>query len=203
METVSVCRGKGDEVSGPTAAPRPLRADAARNRRALLDAALEAFERGGVTASLDDIAKAAGVGPGTLYRHFPSRDDLVLAVIDDGLLVLAELGEGLLESPNPVAALTDWLEAFISQAGLFDGLARTLVNPEAGDDTTCKRSKRAGAALVERAVATGEMRRDVSSEDLLDLAAAIAWLGDQGRDTAQRSRLLTLVVDGMRRGASV
>ena len=158
-----------------------------------------AFRRGGVTASLDDIAKAAGVGAGTLYRHFPSRDDLVLAVIDDGLLGLAERGEGLLESIDPVAALADWLDGFVAQAGLFDGLARTLVNPEAGDDTTCKRSKRAGAALLERAVAAGRLRDDVSSADLLDVAAAIAWLGDQGRDDAQRSRLLTLVIDGMRR----
>ena len=190
-------------MTGPAATPRPMRADAARNRRALLDAALVAFQRSGVTSSLDDIAKAAGVGPGTLYRHFPSRDDLVLAVIDDGLLALAELGENLLDSTNPVAALAEWLDAFIAQAGLFDGLARTLVNPEAGDDTTCKRSKRAGAALLDRAVAAGQVRDDVSSEDLLDISAAIAWLGDQGRADAQRSRLLTLVIDGMRRGSTV
>jgi hypothetical protein len=91
-----------------------------------------------------------------------------------------------------------WLDAFIKQAGLFDGLARTLVNPEAGDDTTCKRSKRAGAALLDRAVSAGAVRDDISSKDLLDIAAAIAWLGDQGRAEGQRSRLLTLVVDGMR-----
>jgi len=186
-------------VTTPPAPSRPLRADAVRNRRALLDAALAAFQRGGVTASLDDIAKAAGVGAGTLYRHFPSRDDLVLAVIDDGLLSLAERGEGLLDAADPVAALADWLDAFVAQAGLFEGLARTLVNPEAGDDTTCKRSKRAGAALLDRAVTAGRLRDDVSSADLLDVAAAIAWLGDQGRDDAQRSRLLTLVIDGMRR----
>ena len=185
-------------TSSPTPS-RPLRADAVRNRRALLDAALAAFQRGGVTASLDDIAKAAGVGAGTLYRHFPSRDDLVLAVIDDGLLGLAERGEGLLDAADPVAALAGWLDAFVAQAGLFEGLARTLVNPEAGDDTTCKRSKRAGAALLDRAVTAGRLRDDVSSADLLDVAAAIAWLGDQGRDDAQRSRLLTLVIDGMRR----
>lgn len=185
-------------MSPSSTAPRPMRADAARNRRALLDAALEAFQRAGVTASLDDIAKAADVGPGTLYRHFPTRDDLALAVIDDGLLALAELGERLLTSTKPVSALTEWLEAFIAQAGLFDGLARTLVNPEAGDDTTCKRSKRAGAALLERAVAAGEVRDDIASEDLLDISAAIAWLGDQGGTHAQRARLLTLVVDGLR-----
>ena len=190
-------------MTSSPAPSRPLRADAVRNRRALLDAALAAFQRGGVTASLDDIAKAAGVGAGTLYRHFPSRDDLVLAVIDDGLLGLAERGEELLDAADPVAALADWLDAFVAQAGLFEGLARTLVNPEAGDDTTCKRSKRAGAALLDRAVTAGQLRDDVSSADLLDVAAAIAWLGDQGRDDAQRSRLLTLVIDGMRRVPSV
>ncbi|CAN3131704.1 TetR/AcrR family transcriptional regulator [Mycobacterium sp. smrl_JER01] len=178
---------------------RPLRADAARNRRALLDAAFTAFHEGGVTASLDDIAKAAGVGAGTLYRHFPCRDDLVLAVIDDRLLALAERGEQMVDDADPVAAFTDWLDAFATQAGLFDGLARTLVNPEAGDDTTCKRNRRAGAALLDRAVAAGQLRADVSSADLLDVAMAIAWLGDQGRDAAQRSRLLALVLDGMRR----
>jgi AcrR family transcriptional regulator len=175
-----------------------MRADAARNRRALLDAALEAFHRAGVTASLDDIAKAAGVGPGTLYRHFPTRDDLVLAVIDSGLLDLAELGERLATAPEPVAALTEWLESYIAQAGLFDGLARTLVDPEAGDDTTCRRSKRAGAALLERAVDTGALRADLSGDDLLDMATAIAWLGEHGRDTGQRARLLTVMVDGLR-----
>jgi AcrR family transcriptional regulator len=175
-----------------------MRADAARNRGALVAAAAEAFSHAGVTASLDDIAKAAGVGPGTLYRHFPTRDDLVLAVIDDGLLALAEHGEQLLQSPDPFAALRVWLEAFIAQAGLFDGLARTIVDPSAGDDTNCKRSRRAGAALLARAVAAGEVRADVSSDDVLDMAAAIAWLGTDGRDEEQRDRLLRLVLDGLR-----
>ncbi|WP_235367029.1 TetR/AcrR family transcriptional regulator, partial [Rhodococcus sp. Chr-9] len=136
-----------------------------------------------------NIAKAAGVGPGTLYRHFPNRDDLVLAVIDDGLLALAEQAEALLGSTEPVAALQGWLNDYVTQAGLFDGLARTLVDPEAGDDTTCKRSKRAGAALLERAVATGDVRDDLSGDDLLDMATAIAWLGEHGRGAEQRSRL--------------
>jgi AcrR family transcriptional regulator len=175
-----------------------MRADAARNRSALVAAAAEAFGHAGVTASLDDIAKAAGVGAGTLYRHFPTRDDLVLAVIDDGLLALAERGERLVDSANPIAALQEWLEAFVAQAGLFDGLARTIVDPSAGDDTNCKRSRRSGAALLDRAVAAGEVRADVSSDDVLDLAAAIAWLGEDGRDERQRTRLLALMFDGVR-----
>jgi AcrR family transcriptional regulator len=73
--------------------PRAARADAARNRRSVIDAAREAFARHGVTASLDDVARAAGVGPGTLYRHFPSRDDLILAVIDDGLAAISAIAE--------------------------------------------------------------------------------------------------------------
>ena len=184
------------------ASTRPLRADAARNRQALIDAAYDAFRRGGVSASLDDIAKSAGVGPGTLYRHFPHRDELVLAVIDEGLLELAELGDRLASAPDPVEALTVWLDAFIAQSSLFDGLARTLVHPEGGDDTNCKRSKNAGAALLRRAIGGGALRDDVTSDDLLDMAAAIAWIGERSTDTGQRRRLLMVVMDGMRRPAN-
>lgn len=176
---------------------RPLRADAARNRRALLDAAHEAFVRHGCSASLDDIARAAGVGPGTLYRHFPARDDLVLAVIDDGLLALADLAETLLTQQDSLDGLVRWLGDFIAQAGLYDGLARTLVGarPPAGQTEGCRRSHEAGVALVDRAVASGALRADVSADDVLDLAAAIAWLDSDDRRSA---RLLQLLVEGLR-----
>ena len=86
---------------------RPLRADAARNRQLLLNAAREAFTRHGVTASLDDVARAAGVGPGTLYRHFPTRDALVLAVIDEGLIDIHRLGTALTDAADPLDALDE------------------------------------------------------------------------------------------------
>ena len=181
---------------------RPLRADAARNRQALLVAARSAFERNGVQASLDDIAHAAHVGPGTLYRHFPTRDRLVLAVIEDGLNGLHHLGVSLLDDPDPVAALRRWLAAYIEQGSLFDGLARTLVaTPQPDDDAHDARirSRQAGAALMARAVGGGDLRDDLEADDVLDLAAGIAWIGQQpDRDSEQRSRLVDLVIDGLR-----
>jgi AcrR family transcriptional regulator len=178
---------------------RPMRADAARNRKALLDAARDAFSRHGVSASLDDVARAAGVGPGTLYRHFPTRDQLVLAVIDDGLRGLHALGESLLADPDPVAALQRWLAAYIEQGGMYEGMARTLVNPGGpeGKDA-CAMSRAAGAALITRAASTGLIRTSTNVEDVLDLAAAIAWVGEQpARDPRQPTRLLAILVDGL------
>jgi AcrR family transcriptional regulator len=181
-----------------------LRADAARNRRLVLDAAHNAFTRNGVTASLDDVARAAGVGPGTLYRHFPTRDELVLAVIDDGLTDLHRLGTELLDDPDPVDALRRWLDAYIAQGGMFEGLARTLASPPPpadGEPSTCMLARSAGAALVDRAVAAGLIRRDIDFADVLDLAAAIVWVGDQPeRDQHQRDRLVRVVLDGLRVG---
>lgn len=181
--------------------PRPLRADAARNRRALLTAAADAFARHGVSASLDEVARAAGVGPGTLYRHFPTRDQLVRAVIDDGLCALRDHGESLLDAADPVAALTEWLDAYITQGSAYDGLARTLVDvaPDGAGVQSCHAARQAGAHLIARAVAVGAIRSDATVGDILDLAAGIAWVGQQpDRDENQRIRLVRLLVDGLR-----
>ncbi|GJJ20213.1 TetR/AcrR family transcriptional regulator [Mycolicibacterium mageritense] len=179
-----------------------MRADAARNRRKVLDAAYAAFLRSGVATSLDDIARSAGVGPGTLYRHFPTRDRLVLAVIEDGLREIAALGVKLTDHPDPVAALAQWLTVYIGQAGVFDGLARSLVAPPDDDDDgkdACRASRAAGAALLARAVDTGAVRVDADIDDVLDMAAAIAWIGEQpDRDEDQRGRLVGILVDGLR-----
>jgi AcrR family transcriptional regulator len=181
-----------------------LRADAARNRGLLLDAARDAFARHGVTASLDDVARAAGVGPGTLYRHFPTRDELVLAVIDDGLVGIHRLGTALLNKADPLDALRRWLDAFIDQGGMFDGLAKTLASPPpaaADEESSCVLARTVGAALVVRAVDAGLLRCDVDINDVLDLAAAIAWVGEQpSRGPEQRQRLLNVVIDGLRPG---
>ncbi|MDT5370421.1 MAG: hypothetical protein QOC62_4852 [Mycobacterium sp.] len=179
---------------------RPLRADAARNRRLLLHAARDAFERHGVSASLDDIARAAGVGPGTLYRHFPTRDQLVLAVIDEGLTDIHRLGTALLDDDDPMGALRRWLDAYVAQASMFDGLARTLSRPRPDDEwSTCQFARSAGGALVARAAAARLIRDDIDIADVLDIAAAIAWVAEQPeRDAGQRDRLLRVIIDGLR-----
>ncbi|KAA0099799.1 TetR/AcrR family transcriptional regulator [Mycolicibacterium sp. P1-18] len=183
---------------------RPLRVDAQRNRRRVLDAARAAFSRDGVTASLDDIARAAGVGPGTLYRHFPTRDRLVRAVIDDGLIGIHDLGMELLAAPDLAQALEAWLNAYVEQGSMFTGLAETLVNPLAESDEldSCRRAREAGSALIARAVREGVLRPDVRADDVLDMVAAVTWVGEQpNRQLGQRERLLTLLVTGLRAGA--
>jgi AcrR family transcriptional regulator len=178
-----------------------LRADAQRNRRRLLDAARAAFGQHGVTASLDEIARAAGVGAGTLYRHFPNRDRLVRAVIDDGLTGIHDVGVGLLEESDPARALEVWLDAYIEQGSVFRGLAETLVNPAAEPDGSdaCHRAREAGAALIANGVRAGIFRPDVEAADVLDMVAAVAWVGEQpDRQADQRARLLNLLIDGMR-----
>ena len=180
---------------------RPLRADAARNRRSVIDAARDAFARHGVTASLDDVARAAGVGPGTLYRHFPSRDDLILAVIDDGLADLHRLGVELLDETDPLAAVNRWLDAYIEQGSMFEGLARTLACPPAiaHENSSCQLAIDAGTALIRRAAEAGTLRADVDADDVRHLAAAIAWVSGQLPPAPdRRSRLLQMMLDGIR-----
>jgi AcrR family transcriptional regulator len=186
-----------------SAGARTLRADAARNRRMLLDCARHAFARYGVTASLDEVARAAGVGAGTLYRHFPTRDSLVLAVIEDALINLCRLGATLLDEADAMAALRRWLDAYIEQSSIFDGLARTLASPPpaAGENSACRRARDAGCALLERARDAGLVREGITADDVLDMAAALAWIGEQpGRDGEQRTRLLVVLLDGLRTG---
>lgn len=188
-----------------SAAERGLRADAARNRRLLLECARNAFARNGVTASLDDIARAAGVGAGTLYRHFPTRDALVLAVIDEGLTNLHRLGVDLLGQPDAMATLGEWLSAYIEQGSIFDGLARTLASPPSAADATsaCRRARDVGCALFDRARDTGLIRDGITADDILDMAAALAWIGEQpDRDSQQRTRLLDVLLDGLRGGGA-
>lgn len=191
-------------ASAPPA--RPLRSDAARNRRRVIEAAHDAFLRAGVTASLDDIARSAGVGPGTLYRHFPTRDLLVLAVIENGLREIAALGTELAGSADPVAALRRWVQAYICQGGMFEGLARSLVAPPEDDGDgkdACRAARAAGAVLLAQAVAAGELRADADIGDVLDMAAAIAWVGEQpDRDEHKQQRLVQILIDGLRPAAA-
>src|SRR4029078_11259981 len=103
-----------DKLSDPAFTPRPLRADAQRNVAKLLDAAREAFAAHGPNASLDDIARAAGVGAGTLYRHFPTRLALLDAVHPDSVRRVCADGERLAATESPADALIDWLKGFVT-----------------------------------------------------------------------------------------
>jgi AcrR family transcriptional regulator len=178
---------------------RRVRADAVRNRERLLAAADDAFAARGTEASLEDVARRAGVGIGTLYRHFPTRDDLVAALIEGEVHDLVALADDLLASPDPGAALRRWLTALIGHVTRYRGLASSLVDARCGEgrlSESCHRQEAAAAALVERAQAAGALRDDVTVADVLDLVSALAWLAEGDRPVAP-TRLLELVLDGL------
>lgn len=179
---------------------RPLRADAVRNRTRLVDAARAAFAEHGTDASLEDVARRAGLGIGTLYRHFPHRDDLVEALIRGGVDRLGELSGELAGAADPLDALHTWLRALVDHALVFRGLAEQLVAATGADNqlgATCHDTESAGRVLFDRAQAAGLVRPDARVEDAIDLAASIAWVVERsGRDDPDH--LLALALDGLR-----
>ncbi|HEY0191418.1 MAG TPA: helix-turn-helix domain-containing protein [Kofleriaceae bacterium] len=187
-------------------ADKPLRADAKRNRDLLLAAAEAVFTEHGADASLEEIARRAGVGIGTLYRHFPTRDDLLAQVIDDSNAAIVARAEELLAAPSPLLALTRWLEALIGQTATFRGLTQALAanypttprEPCSRLSTACVALTAAGAALVVRAQQAGEIRDDVDPADVVISANAAAWIAEQTGDAGAAARHLALVLDGLR-----
>jgi AcrR family transcriptional regulator len=183
-----------------------MRADARRNYQRLLEAAAAAFAEHGTDASMDDIARRAGVGPGTLYRHFPTRHALLEAVYRDQVEALCARAYELGDTLPPAEALAAWLRAVAGYVTTKRGLAEALMSgpgerrPEVFADG--KRAMReAGAALVRRAQEAGQVRADVDVTDLLKLGHAIALAAEHAPDgSEQADRMLALVMDGLRRG---
>ena len=183
-----------------------MRADAARNRSKLLVAATRAFEQHGPEASLEDIAKSAGVGIGTLYRHFPTREALLEAVFRDRIDGLSALGDELLRAPDAFDALSSWLRAHLSNASACQGLAGSVVielldvdGDEGEHEPACAQMRAIGAQLLERAQADGTARADVDAEDLVRLVNALVSATDDADErTALTERLFTLMIDGLR-----
>jgi AcrR family transcriptional regulator len=181
--------------------PRPLRADAQRNRVRLLEAADAAFSAQGTEASLDDIARRAGVGIGTLYRHFPTREDLVEALIQSQNERLITLGNGLFDADDPLEALHTWFRALLHHSATYRGLATSLVEATCGEGgrlaTACQVQTAIGTALVRRAQELGHVRADATADEVLDLVSAIALVAERGQRT-NSDRLLALALDGLR-----
>ncbi|WP_431896898.1 TetR/AcrR family transcriptional regulator [Nonomuraea sp. bgisy101] len=183
---------------------RPMRADARRNYERILAAAAAAIAQDGAEASLEEIARRAGVGSATLHRHFPSRQALLEAVFRDKVETLcAEAGE-LAAGPDPGGSLAVWLCAVVTHAASNRGLAASLLRGSLqGDPTlgaTCHALiTSAGARLLARAGEAGAVRADVTIADLLTLVNAIALATEQEPDgAAQADRLLDLALNGVR-----
>jgi AcrR family transcriptional regulator len=174
---------------------RPQRADARRNFDALLTAAREAFATRGVEASLEEIARQAGVGIGTLYRNFPTRQDLLSAVYFGEIEELCIAAEDVADLP-PWEALTTWLQRFVAYVATKRAIWESL-----NRDTDSFREARAamyaaGTPLFERAQADGEARTDVSFDDMLRMVSGLTGAGFV--DDAQRDRVLQIALDGVR-----
>jgi AcrR family transcriptional regulator len=192
------------EAPAPT---RPMRADARRNYEAIVRVAAEAFAAHGTHASLDDIACRAGVGPGTLYRHFPNRDCLLEASLVDSRHRLLALGEHLLDAADADAALDEWMLALARHAGTWDGLAdsiaQSLNNEKSPLGASCGTLVEATGNLLDRAKAQGAVTADASARELFVMAGSLAWAADRaargnGSSDDELPRLLSLLMRGLR-----
>src|SRR5580698_990295 len=162
----------------PKRAPRKPRADALLNRQRILDVAKDAFARHGANASLDDIASEAGVGPGTLYRHFPTREELLQAVYRSEMEKLAATERKFAQTMPPVEALRAWLLLFVDAVETKQIIAPAL-NTLIGDPkkvfaASYPQIHEALRALVKRAIKSGDIRRDLNPIDLLHALVGVA-----------------------------
>lgn len=174
---------------------RPQRADAARNVDALLTAARGVFAEPGADASLEDVARRAGVGIGTLYRNVPTRRDLVERLHIGEVADLCAIARAVADLP-PGEALAGWLQRFVDYIATKQAIKEALT---AGSPvfTACRAEMYdAGTPLVDRAQAAGEVRTDLTSDDLVKMLAGITSVSFA--DDAQRDRVVTVALDGVR-----
>jgi AcrR family transcriptional regulator len=181
---------------------RKPRADAVRNRERVLAAAKAVFSKGGADASLEAVAKRASVGIGTLYRHFPTREALFEAVYRREVQQLSELAEQLEDETSPVEALRRWLHSDIelvaTKKGMATALALAVHGPSKLYADSLERLAKAVGVLLDRAVAAGEIRSDISPKDLLRALVGMCYMHDQPGWQASVLRLVDIFVDGLR-----
>jgi AcrR family transcriptional regulator len=181
---------------------RKPRADAIRNRERVLEAAKAVFSAGGVDASLEAVARRAGVGIGTLYRHFPTRESLFEAVYRREVQQLGEFAEQLKNEAEPVEALRRWLRSNVefvaTKKGMLAALALAAHKPSELTAYSFDRLTKAVGALLDRAVAAGEIRTDIGPEDVLRALVGMCYMHDQPGWQSTVLRLLDVFVDGLR-----
>ena len=183
---------------------RPRRADARRNYEQLVEQARSAFAEFGVDASLDEIARRAGVASGTLYRHFPARLDLIEAVLAEQMAELVDLGRGLLTAADEFDALYTWLHAALMHGLTYRGLSAAVINSalDRGGDLVSNWHAEmfaVGALLLARARHAGVVAADADEADVLKMIGAIAWAAQDAPDSrAQADRLFALLMSGLR-----
>ncbi|MDT7762400.1 MAG: hypothetical protein QOC63_1820 [Mycobacterium sp.] len=185
---------------------RPVRADARRNRERVLEAAVRAFASDGADVTLEAIAKTAGVGIGTLYRHFPTRDALVEAVYRQELAHLCDAVPGLLRSLPADEATRAWMDRFIDYMTTKRYMAGALqaVIASGGDPYAESRARLIAAitTLLTAGISAGTIRADVEPNDVLLALSGVSLAAGAPDQREQAGRLLDLLVDGLRHHAS-
>jgi AcrR family transcriptional regulator len=173
-----------------------------RNRERVLEAAKVVFSAGGSDASLETVAKRAGVGIGTLYRHFPTREALFEAVYRREVDQLSDLAEQLRNAPEPVDALRRWLKANVelvaTKKGMISALALAVQTSSDLYAYSFDRLTKAIGTLLDRAVAAGRIRADIGPEDLLRALIGMCYLHDQPGWQSTVLRLMDVFIDGLR-----
>jgi AcrR family transcriptional regulator len=186
----------------PPDSTRPLRADAQRNRARLIEVAKAMFSEGGADTSLEAIARTAGVGIGTLYRHFPTRDTLIEAVYRSETQQLAQAATRFSETLPPVEALRTWLRLFVDHIATKQVMTPVLASMVGGpSELYCESGaqvKAAIALLVDRAVASGDIRLDIDPLDLLRALAGVAGISAVPGWEESAKRLVDILIAGVR-----
>ena len=181
---------------------RKPRADAQRNRERILEVAKEAFARHGANTSLDDIAKQVGVGPGTLYRHFPTREELLQAVYRAELEKLAEAEQKLSQTMAPTDALRAWLLLFVDAIAakqlIAPALNTLLGDPKKVFETSYAKMHQAIRALVKRGVDSGDIRSDLDPVDLLRALIGVSNVASAPAWQPSAKRLVDILIAGSR-----
>jgi len=182
---------------------RKPRADAIRNRERVLEAAKAVFSAGGAQASLEAVAREAGVGIGTLYRHFPTREALFEAVYRREVQQLADLAEQLKQEAKPIDALRQWMRSIVKFVATKKGMSAALTLAVDKNSklfsSSADRLARTVGGLLDRAIAAGEIRDDISPEDLLRAVVGMCYMHDQPGWQTSVLRLVDVFVDGLRK----
>ena len=191
----------------PSIPQRKPRADGARNRQLLIDAAKVAFAESGLNVSLEDVARRAGVGIGTLYRHFPSREAVVEAVYRHAVEQLVDAVPQLLETSPPGEALHRWMHLFIDYIAtkrlIAPSLGAVAARTSAPQASPVELITGAITTLVQRAVASGDVRDDINPSDLLRAMVGVSYGNPDAGWQASARRLIDLLMDGLRAQGAV
>jgi AcrR family transcriptional regulator len=195
-------RTEEHEMHEPAPASRPMRADAQRNYASLLNTARVAVSERGADIVLEDIAKSAGVAIGTLYRHFPTRQDLLEAVFLDETNELRARAEALASAPVPFDALMSWLRLQMDFAAFGRSMGAVIMAAKHVPGTRIyeanKAMHQAGEVLLLRAQAAEQIRTDVHIIDVLRLVYGIVMVTEHASDPDGANRMLDLVIAGIR-----